>query len=620
VTGELGATYALGATQFRVWAPDHQRIELVLEGTDSAASIRLAPEGEGFYAVEVPGLPAGTLYRYRVDGAGPFPDPASRFQPAGVHGPSEVIDPFGFAWSDQRWTGIALEDAVIYELHVGAFTPPGTFAAAAEKLPLLLELGITAVQLMPVADFPGRWNWGYDAVAPFAPSRAYGRPDDLRRFVDQAHRLGLAVYLDVIYNHLGPDGAYQGSFTGYYFSTRHQSPWGAGINYDGPRSGPVRSYAVTNAVRWITEYHADGLRLDATHAIVDQSPSHIVAGVVAAARAAAAARGRPVQIIAEDARDLAFIVRSQDEGGWGADAVYGDDFHHHLRRLLAGDQDGYFASYEGTASAIAATIRHGWWFRGDPDPATGKIRGSDPSGIPCAKVVVFLQDHDQVGNRAFGDRLQDAVDLAAVRAATVLLLLGPATPLLFMGQEWAATAPFRYFTDHAAALGRAVTEGRRREFGRFRAFADPELRDTIPDPQAESTFAVSHLDWDERIRSPHREFLALHRRLLALRRAEPSVRVPLASGQPETAAWDQGGVWLRRTAPGQVLLVVARLVGPGELDLTSLGPIGAGPWQLVLDTEEAAFAPDPTPARIEETRVRFARPGAVLLRSFPGAR
>ena len=479
----LGAWWTEPATHFRVWAPAAQTISVVVEsGTAGPREFPLRPAADGYFEGASSEVRPGDRYRYRIDGKQIYPDPVSRFQPQGVHGPSQVIDSSRFLWTDARWTGIALEKLVIYELQVGTFTPEGTFAAAMRKLPDLRDLGITAVELMPVADLAGSRNWGYDGVNLFAPARCYGQPDDLRHFIDAAHELGLAVHLDVVYNHFGPDGAYAGVFSPYYFSSRHQSPWGAGINFDEPQSAAVRHFFIESALYWIHEYHVDGLRLDATHAMVDDSPRHFLAELSAAVRDSLSESQRRVAVIAEDVRNLAHMVKPEAENGWGVDALWSDDFHHQMRRCLAGDSDGYFQDYDGTVRAIAQTARQGWYYTGQRAPFFGGPRGTDPQGISPSRFVFFLQNHDQVGNRAFGDRLHHEIELAAFRAATTLLLLLPEIPLLFMGQEWAATAPFQYFTDHVPELGKLVTEGRRNEFRRFAAFADPKLRDQIPDP------------------------------------------------------------------------------------------------------------------------------------------
>jgi maltooligosyltrehalose trehalohydrolase len=459
---------------------------------------------------------AGARYRYRLDGGDACPDPASRFQPDGVHGSSEVVDPAAFAWTDQNWPGLTMNGLVIYELHVGTYTPEGTFLALIGELPELKRLGVTAIELMPVAEFPGDRNWGYDGVDLFAPSRAYGRPDDLRRLVDAAHGAGLGVILDVVYNHFGPDGNYLRQFSDDYFTDRHRTPWGEAINYDGPNSGQVRDFVVANASHWIREYHLDGLRLDATDTILDDSPTHILAELSDRVRAAT---DRNVVLIAEEARNDVRVVRPRADGGYGIDAVWADDFHHELRVYLTGARENYYADYSGSMEEIAKAIEGGFTYQGQPSPTTGKPRGTKVTDEPASAFVFCLQNHDQVGNRPFGERLLHDIDAGRYAVASALLLFAPETPLLFMGQEFAASTPFLYFTDHHEELGRLVTEGRRGEFSGFRAFADEDMRASIPDPQAESTFLSSKLKRGER--RTNAGISALYRELLRLRREDP---------------------------------------------------------------------------------------------------
>jgi maltooligosyltrehalose trehalohydrolase len=523
-----------------------------------------------------------------------------------------------FAWTDQDWPGLDRDNLVIYELHVGTFSPEGTFDGVTRRLPLLRDLGVTAVELMPVGDFPGQRNWGYDGVAIFAPARCYGSPDDLQRLVDTAHRLGLGVLLDVVYNHLGPDGNYTGAYSPYYFSKAHTTPWGDALNLDGPHSRPVRDFFIENALHWLDAYHLDGLRLDATHAIVDDSPQHFLAEL--AERVRQSFPDRKVVLIAEDHRNLAHMVRPLSAGGWDLDAVWADDFHHEMRRLLAGDDEGYYRDYRGTVTDLAVILNSGWLYCGQPSVHLGGPRGTDPAGLAPGRFVICLQNHDQIGNRALGERLHHQIDLAAYRAASAVLLTAPQTPLLFMGQEWAASAPFLFFTDHHAELGRLITEGRRHEFRHFRAFTDPKTRKRIPDPQAEETFLLSRLAWEERERDPHGGVLALYRDLLRLRRNEPALRAATRA-RFEAVAWDADTLVHYSTATdGSRLLVVARLRGQGVIRLTgrpALPFAGHSSWHLLLHTEEPRFTSTPQPSPLhrdgDSIEIRFARPGAVLL-------
>jgi maltooligosyltrehalose trehalohydrolase len=615
----MGACFDADAVTFRVWAPTYRHVELVVRpGDPSMQRLLLTPVEEGIFTLTLQGVLPGDLYEYRLDGNGPFPDPASRFQPRGVHGPSAVVDPHAFAWSDTGWRGVPLERAVIYELHVGTFTDAGTFAGVTARLPYLADLGVTVVELMPVADFPGDRNWGYDGASLFAPARAYGTPDDLRRLVDTAHRLGLAVILDVVYNHFGPDGAYASVFSPFYFSTRHRSPWGAAVNLDGEGARQVREFFIENALHWLHEYHFDGLRLDATHGLIDDSPRPFPAEL--AARARASLPTRQLLLIAEDERNLAAIVRAPAEGGWGLDAVWADDFHHQVRRMTAGDRDGYFEDYRGTTEDLAATIRQGWFYTGQFSAHHARTRGTDPSGVPLDRMIVCIQNHDQIGNRPFGRRLHHQIEPALFRALSALLLFVPETPLLFMGQEWAVSTRFLFFTDHHAELGELVTKGRREEFSRFDAFADPVMRARIPDPQAPSTFADSRLRWDEIENGPHAGILELYRSMLRLRRTEPALQ---GTGDLEVTAFDSGSLGVWRYRAGEALLLVLCTEAPAKIDVHDWRPTRTHRrWEIVLSTDESRFAesrekaaaPRPAIAVDRTTGLRCNEPVSVILR------
>lgn len=616
----FGALCRPVSTEFRLWAPAASRVEAVIERTGQPAAVYgLTRTDDGFFSVVLDSVGPGDLYRYRVDGRGPWPDPASRFQPQGVHGPSQVVDSSAFEWTDQAWAGIPMEELVLYELHVGTFTREGTFSSAARRLPLLQDLGITAVELMPVADFPGERNWGYDGVALFAPARRYGSPDDLRRFVDSAHQLGLAVHLDVVYNHIGPDGSYLAALEPQLFSARHRSPWGKGINFDGPGSAMVRCFFIENALHWIHEYHIDGLRLDATHAIVDESPRHFLAELAAEVHHSTRSLRRRTLLIAEDNRNLPIMASPALEGGWDLDGVWSDDFHHQIRRCLAGDRDAYFADFDGSTGAIAATLRQGWFYCGQDSPYFGGKRGADPCAMKLPSFVICIQNHDQTGNRAMGDRLHHGVSPASYRAASALLLLAPETPLLFMGQEWAASTPFQFFTDHHPELGRLVTEGRRREFARFRSYSDPAAREKIPDPQDLSTFARCRLNWDEAQLERHASVRRLYEALLRLRRTQPALRSRLREDF-DIEALGEHALWLRRRCGRHQLLAIVQLRGDGvhRLPPELVSGAGAG-WKTVLTTEDSLFCTDPVPILFDPPAVAgFRRPGAAVLAAEAG--
>ncbi|RUL85936.1 malto-oligosyltrehalose trehalohydrolase [Tautonia sociabilis] len=616
----FGAWPEPGGVRFRVWAPTEPGASVVIQG-DPPRVEPLERFPDGTFGALVRGIGPGTRYKYRI-GSGDFPDPASRFQPEGVHGPSQVVDPADFRWSDRGWTGLTLDALTVYELHVGTFSPEGTFAGVRARLPYLRDLGVSAVELMPVADFPGDRNWGYDGAALFAPSRRYGRPDDLRQLVDEAHRLGLAVLLDVVYNHLGPSGCYLPVFSPFVFSETHTNPWGKSLNFDGPHNTLVRQFFIENALHWIHEYRFDGLRLDATHAIIDDSDRPFLADLAARVRESVA--DREVLVIAEDHRNLAQMIRPEGQGGWGLDAVWADDFHHIVRVALTGENEGYYQDFTGSMAELAACLNTGWLYTGQRSANRDEPRGSEPIGVPPRRMVVCTQNHDQIGNRAMGDRLHHDCDLASYRAATALLLCAPETPMLFQGQEWATRTPFQFFTDHEPDLGRAVTEGRRQEFRHFAAFADPSSRTRIPDPQAEATFLASRLDWSEPDREPHASILRLFQTLLTLRRSEPSLR-DCRIGSSRAAALGSEALLLRRDPEcGPSLLLLLHLGGPAEVSLAGRSELeGLDPsrCQLVLTTDDLPFAPDGRPPTVslvgDAPTIRFEGPSAVLLRAWP---
>ena len=610
----FGAIPSQGGVGFRVWAPAAREATVVLHDGAAQGNHPLARGADGIFDTWVRGAAAGDSYGYLLEGSGPFPDPASRYQPQGVHGPSQVVDPTVYQWTDVRWRPRLLLDLIIYELHVGTFTRQGTFSAARDRLPYLRDLGVTAIELMPVADFPGARNWGYDGTALFAPSRAYGSPDDLRQLVDAAHAHGLIVLLDVVYSHLGPDGAYVAHFSPQYLAKDRPSPWGSAVNLDGPGASVVRRFIIDNALHWIREYHVDGLRFDATHAFADRTEPHLLQDLVQSIRSSTP---RPVILHAEDNRNEARLVEDPSDGGWGLDGVWADDFHHVLRRMIAGDSDGYFADYAGTTRELAEILCRGWLYSGQLSPHTGQARGTAPDRVPLNRFIVCLQNHDQIGNRALADRMHATIAPERWRAASVLLFTSPMTPLVFMGQEWAASTPFNYFTDHDAELGRRVTEGRRAEFGSFAAFSEPGATARIADPQAESTFEGSRLRWDEMDLPDHARALALYRQLLVLRREHPALAASdLRLG--EAVAPDDQSIVVRRSESGETFWIVARLRSGGEIDLTdaasALGHPLDGGLALVLDTEHAEFTADPQAIDLFGAVVRFRRPGAIILR------
>lgn len=476
---ETGVTY-------RIWAPGRRTVVAMI-GASQPRTLSLSPEVDGYWSANDARGRAGDRYHWVLDNGHPIPDPASRSQPDGVHGGSACVDPRTYCWKASEWKRPAWSGQVTYELHVGTFTDAGTFLAAIEKLDHVRDLGAEAIELMPIGDFPGSRNWGYDGVALYAPARCYGTPDDLRALVDAAHLRGLAVILDVVYNHLGPVGSYLSEVSPHYFHPTERTPWGAALNLDGEGSAGVRSFLLGNAQYWLDEYRFDGLRVDATHAIVDHSPRHFLAEL------AEVVHERGAFLIAEDERNSLEILQNVHGTGARFDAAWSDDFHHQLRVALTGNRESYFASYPGSLAALADTLTQGWFYRGQPYPFwKGKLRGAPCAHLSPSAFVFCIENHDQIGNRAAGERLEDLVTPAQYRAAALLLCLSPYAPMLFMGQEWASAAPYLFFTDHAGELGKQVSAGRKKEFEQSGLNAGVT---DVPDPQDESTFLRSKLDW-----------------------------------------------------------------------------------------------------------------------------
>ncbi|MBX9622287.1 MAG: malto-oligosyltrehalose trehalohydrolase [Gemmataceae bacterium] len=506
----------------RVWAPIRKRVAVAVEG---GPTVELAAEGGGYFSGLVEGIGAGARYKYRLDGGDLYPDLASRCQPDGPHGPSQVVDPTAFRWTDQRWPGLVDTGQVFYELHVGTFTPEGTFAAAAAKLPELADLGITAVEVMPVAEFPGRFGWGYDGVQLFAPTRLYGTPDDFRAFVNTAHGLGLGVILDVVYNHFGPDGNYVDAYAPQFHSKIHKTDWGEPFNFDGENSGPVREFFVANAGYWVDEFHLDGLRLDAVQAIFDDSPESVITAI--ARRARQAAGNRSVYVMAENEPQDSRLVRPVAKGGSGLDALWNDDLHHACRVALTGKNEGYFTDYLGSPQELVSAAKYGFLYQGQQYRWHRRRRGRPALDVPRHRFVTFIENHDQVANSGRGLRVHQLTSPSKWRAVTAYLLLGPGTPMLFQGQEYASSKPFLYFADHAESLAKLVHEGRRNELKRFRSQSAPEVLGLVAGPADVDTFNRCKLDHAER--ETHAAALALHTDLIALRKSDPAFKagVPL---------------------------------------------------------------------------------------------
>jgi maltooligosyltrehalose trehalohydrolase len=607
--GERGA-------HFRVWAPTHERITLVVD-SPARREIVMTPESSGHHAVFVDGLAPGARYRFRLgDQAALHADPASRFQPEGPFGPSQLVDPTGFPWSDAAWTGIDPRDHVLYELHVGTFTPAGTWAAAAEHLGFLAEVGITTLELMPVGDFAGAYNWGYDGVNLWAPSRNYGTPDDMRRFVDRAHAAGLAVLIDVVYNHFGPSGNSMFEWSPYYKAAR-ATEWGEAIDFDGPQSAGVREYFVSNAAYWIDEFHLDGLRLDATQTIADRSPErggeHVLAEI--ARRVREAGRGRRIFLVGEnEPQDTAMLG-----GAIALDALWNDDFHHTARVALTGVIEGYLHDYRGTPQELISTFKHGFLYQGQMYPWQHKPRGTPTRGVEPSRFVHYLENHDQIANLGFGERLAELSDPALLRAMTAVLLLGPELPLLFQGQETGSRRPWQFFVDHCEELRDPVRRGRAAFVGQFARLGTPEGQAALPDPCDPATFRACVLDPAERtLANPH---VRIHRDLLRLRREDPA----FAGGTVDGAllGTDVFAVRFFGTEPARDRLLLVNLGrtfarGPNPEPLTAPPP-GTG-WRLAWSSEDPAYGGHGTPEVVTRERVAIPARAAVLLVPDPVAR
>jgi maltooligosyltrehalose trehalohydrolase len=508
----VGAQVQETGTSFRVWADSHGKVDVVVH--DRAHP--LTAEGGGYFSVHLPDVGDGDTYAFLVDGKGSFPDPASRFQPLGPHAASQIVDAEVYPWTDSAWRGVELAGQVIYEMHIGSFTQEGTWRAAARELPILADLGITLIELMPVAEFDGAFGWGYDGVDLFSPTRNYGQPNDFRAFVGAAHANGIGVILDVVYNHLGPSGNYLSEFSKSYFSTAKKTDWGASINFDGDKSCSVRQFYYSNAAYWITEYHLDGLRLDATQDIHDNSKDHIIAQIAGAARKAGGERN--ILIIAENEPQETKLIRPVNEGGYGLDALWNDDFHHSAIVAATGQRGAYYKDYLGSSQEFLSSLKYGFLYQGQWYSWQKKRRGSSTLGTKPAAMVAYLQNHDQVANSARGLRLDKLTTYGRFKALTAVLLLGPATPMLLQGQEFASSAPFLFFADHNAELAERVRQGRSEFLQQWRNLSAGHLE--YDDPSSQETFDTCKLDFSERAKN--NEVYNLHRDLLLLRKSEPA--------------------------------------------------------------------------------------------------
>lgn len=602
----LGAEVLAGGVHFRVWAPQASSVEAMIEGK---GLYHLSPEGRGFFSGFAPGVQAGDLYRYRLDKSASYHDPASRFQPDGPSGPSEAIDPGLFPWTDARWPGITLKGQVIYEMHIGTFTREGTWEAASRQLWELKELGITTIELMPIADFPGSFGWGYDNVNLFAPTRLYGRPDDFRAFVDRAHALGLGVMLDVVYNHTGPQGCVLSNFSTHYYTGKYDNEWGTAINFDGEGSGPVREFFIENARYWVREFHMDGLRLDATQVIFDSSRTHIVRDITEAVKSEA--QGRSTIVIAENEPQDVKLAESPEEGGFGIDALWNDDFHHSARVAMTGRREGYYTDYAGKPQELISAVKWGYLFQGQFYNWQKKRRGTPAFKLMPYRFVNYLQNHDQVANSAAGQRIHELTSPGRLRAMTALLLLAPQTPLLFQGQEFASSRPFLYFCDLGPELIDSIKKGRKDFLKQFRSIAAPETEEALADPSDPATFEACKLDSAERL--SNRGIYQLHKDLLRIRREDPVIS--LQTGEIDGAVLSVEAFVLRFFGDNEDRLLIVNL-GP-DLQLVPcaepiVAPQNGKSWRVLWSSEKAAYNGNGTPV-LDEANWAVPAHSAVLL-------
>ena len=587
----LGATPGPHGVTYHLWAPIARDVVVRVYSSagNAVRSVPLEKDADGYHTGLDAAGQTGDRYMYLLDGRGPFPDPASRAQHTTPHGPCIVVDPKAYTWADSKWKPMPFRDMVLYELHIGTFG--GTYRGCIERLDVLRELGVNAIEIMPVSDFPGSRNWGYDGVLIYAPARCYGTPDDFRALIDAAHARGLAVILDVVYNHLGPDGNHLERFSSDYFHPTHGTPWGKGFQF---RLPPVRRFFVENLLYWMEDFHIDGFRLDAAQEIMDESSSHVLGEMSSLVKA------RGGFIIAEDMRNDAEVVTPVSEGGRGFDAVWTDDFHHSMRVSQTGENSLYYGDFNGSMDELASTLTHGWHYRGEFSKFWGRHRGTEGRHLPPQAFIHYLSNHDQTGNRPLGDRLHDVTTPAAYRALSMFFCLTPYTPMLFMGQEWATSAPFLYFTDHEPDLGRAVTEGRLREFAHLQGDIP------VPDPQKPESFERSLLNWDERLKPGHAEVWKLYHDCLALRHREPAFRPTTRSGW-EVVRPEFDGVAIHYEAEGREFVLIYHPKGIAE------GPVPfAGHWKILFSSEDQAYGGAGTP-ELNSERLTFSGPTTILL-------
>ncbi|MGE5443159.1 MAG: malto-oligosyltrehalose trehalohydrolase [Ignavibacteriales bacterium] len=584
----LGAEVLSDGVRFRVWAPKRKSVDVVIENRNEAI-IPLHSDGNGYFSVVVSNLEAGSLYKYRLDEDEKYPDPCSRFQPEGPHGPSMVIDPWAYRWSDSNWRGVDISGQVIYELHIGTFTREGTFDAAARELDELKHLGITLVEVMPVAEFPGRWNWGYDGVDIYAPAHVYGDAEAMKRFINAAHRCGIGVILDVVYNHLGPDGNYLKEYSNNYFTNRYETDWGEPLNFDGPESKEVREFFISNACYWIAEFHMDGLRLDATQDIYDSGPFHILAEI--SQRTREVAGNRKIVLIGENEPQNITCLAPVEKGGYGLDALWDDDFHHSAMVALTGRREAYYTDYRGEPQEFISSIKRGFLYQGQRYKWQEKPRGTPVTWERGSAFVFYTQNHDQVANSLYGERIHTLTSPSRYRAITALMLLAPETPMLFMGQEFGASSPFLFFADHCdEVLAGSIHKGRKEFLEQFPSYGSPNAQGRIPDPCALSTFERSKLNLSER--ESHTGIYLFHKDLLRLRR-EDSVISAQRRDHVDGAVIGLNALVIRFFGEnGDDRLLVINLGTQFEYKPAPeplLAPVSGGSWQLVWSSDDPRY-------------------------------
>lgn len=598
----VGAEILEGETSFRVWAPSRRNVYVII----GDEKFQLQPEAEGYFSAIV-NAKAGATYMFKLDDDERlYPDPASRYQPDGPHGPSQIVDPASYQWRVENWAGLSIKGQIIYEMHIGTFTEAGTWAGACAKLPLLAEAGITLIEMMPVNDFPGRFGWGYDGVNLFAPCRLYGAPNDLRAFIDAAHELKIGVILDVVYNHIGPDGNYLPQFSDHWFTTRHKNEWGDALDFDGRHAHGVRDFFIANAAYWIDEFRFDGLRLDATQSIHDSSDDHIIASLAGAARKAA--NGRDIILIGETEPMDTHLTRTQEDGGGGLDAIWNEDFHHSALVAMTGRCEAYFEDYAGTPQELVSAIKYGALYQGQFYAHQSQARGCPGLDLAPATLVNFLENHDQVSNAPLGRRFHQRTSPGRARAMTTLMLLTPGTPMLFQGQEFWSSAPFDYFADHEPELAEQVREGRRGFMQQFPSMLRPEMSQTLRTPGDLRTFEDCRLDWSERDRNVHA--LSLHRDLLRIRREDP-VFAAQRYGAIDGAVIGPEAFLLRylgRRGDDRLLIInLGRDLMPPSLAEPLAAPPQGRRWTEIFSSEDPAYGGGGSP--IFEHAARWRIPG-----------